>query len=83
MINELEINNNTLPNSIDILKKDLDKYKECFIKNKELVNEIKLINENHLKEINKYKELIKPKEIEIENIKIELINSKKSLENIL
>ena len=79
----MEINNKTFQNSIDILKKDLDKYKDCFIKNKELVNEIKLINENHLKEISKYKELLKQKEIEIENIKIELINSKKSLETIL
>ena len=52
-------------------------------KNKELFKNIELMNEAHSQEINKYKEIIAQKEIEINSISQEYINSKQNLEKIL
>ena len=69
-----------MKNDYNILLKNNE---ENIKKNKELFKNIELMNEAHTQEINKYKEIIAQKEIEINSISQEYINSKQNLEKIL
>jgi len=87
IINDLENKYKILLNNYNILKNDYNilvkNNEENIRKNKELFKNIELMNEAHAKEINKYKEIIAQKEIEINSISQEYINSKQNLEKIL
>ena len=87
VINDLEKKNKDNLNNIEIMKNELNKYKNNYIKiqelNQELSNKIETIKETHIVEINKYKEIISQKETELTTIKGDYINSKQSLEKIL
>ena len=87
IINDLDNKYKLLLNNFNILKNDynilLKNNEENIKKNKELFKNIELMNEAHTQEINKYKEIIAQKEIEINSISQEYINSKQNLEKIL
>ena len=87
IINDLDNKYKILLNNYNILKNDynilLKNNEENIKKNKELFKNIELMNEAHSQEINKYKEIIAQKEIEINSISQEYINSKQNLEKIL
>ena len=87
IINDLDNKYKILLNNYNILKNDYNilvkNNEENIKKNKELFKNIELMDEAHKQEINKYKEIIAQKEIEINSISQEYINSKQNLEKIL
>ena len=87
VINDLENKNKSLIFNLEIIQKDLEKYKNDILemkqRNEDLIHEIESMKEKHLKEIKKYEEIIIQKDIKIKTLNQEYINSKQSLEKIL
>ena len=86
IITDLEKNNSTLLKNFDILKQELNNYQnDTKLKEEKIkANEnIEIIKEGYIKEIENYEDIIKQKDIIIDKMNKEIIESKFGIEKIL